>query len=196
MFQGRISGTPGKGPEHWAWLHELDSYFQSIEFKQGVKLTDPEKIAFAVTFFRGGAQAWFVGMDRQAKRPRTWTAFKRAVAGRFRNHTPALVRMKKLEQTGSVEGYVCKFEALVAETGPYVKEQDLYHAFLHGLKPDVCTKVYFALGGGDKSEFHCSEPGMLDRAVAEALRIDYEAGLEGEYPTRADKRYINRRKHG
>ena len=144
------------------WLFSLENALNArcIEVESA-------RIAAAIGGLQDLAQAWVRELSLHDKLPKTWSAFKEAVAKEFtrsNNQMTLRERLWSLQQTASVSELVAKFRTIMCQVKD-MSEADKILAFQHALKPQVRAAVKL-----------CA-PKDVHEAIEKALR--YEDAYDG-----------------
>jgi len=125
-----FDGTNPKG-----WVKKCARYFSLCQ------IGDEQKVDLAVLHFKGLAEIWFSSYIL-GRRHITWEEFIVDVCSRFRDDLGSKVveDFNKLQQMGTLEEYLARFEelkALLLVRNPTMPEAHFLESFIGGLKPAI-----------------------------------------------------------
>ena len=134
-------GGQGK-PYATQWLVELERWLRLAQIPESVR------VDATATRLKDAALTWINAEIRdasiQGRTPwATWSEFKTAFVQRFQPLTTEEVarnQLEKLTQTRGATAYCNRFMELRNDIGT-MNDQEAYHAFLRGLKPEIRTMV-------------------------------------------------------
>ncbi|XP_060178154.1 uncharacterized protein LOC132608099 [Lycium barbarum] len=137
-FSAKVEFPYFEGVDPCSWLRKCNRYFQYHN------ITDPQqKLESAVLHLNGKAESWFFSYHVSKGRV-SWSEFTEEICKRFEgseNSKLNLIReFKKIEQKGTVDEYLEKFEELktwVLIRNPSIPEEFFLEFFIEGLKDDI-----------------------------------------------------------
>ena len=154
QFNPKIEFPVFEGIDPRGWIKKCTRYFGLC------RIHEHQKVDLASLYLRGAAETWFVSYIR-GRRGVTWEEFVMDVCVRFRDNLDSKVveEFNRLQQTGTLDEYLAKFEelkALILIRNPNMPDTYLLESFIGGLKPAI------------KSLVRAFKPQTLDLAIEQA----------------------------
>ncbi|XP_019252808.1 PREDICTED: uncharacterized protein LOC109231614 [Nicotiana attenuata] len=136
--QSRVDIPYFEGVDPCAWLRKCERFFQHNN------ITDPQqKLEEAVIHLNGKAEPWYFSYHI-SKGVVRWSEFTTEICSRFEGASNRKLNLigefKKIEQTGTVDEYLEKFEELKAWVlirNPTIPEEFFLEFFIEGLKEEI-----------------------------------------------------------
>ena len=162
----KFSGNPDEDVDDWVF--RLERHFKKIG------LDDDEKIDFAVDYLRGSAMTAYRSMENWSLS--SWQNFKTTLLSMYQPQNLQIIlrmKLKKLQQTGSVQVYINDFNKLLYPI-KNMSEEDKIIMFIDGLREATKSRVSY------------DEPSTLGKAKELAIRFETYYGNEWKGNTSLD----------
>lgn len=115
----KFSGSAGPDFQTWWYLYEYLLAEQDVE-------EENQKVNAIILHLAGPALAWFVGLKRDGRLPRTLAELKRAMSRRF--DSSAALKMRESDLDGYIQGV-----DRIVEVAAGISEEDKKAIFIEGL---------------------------------------------------------------
>jgi len=135
QFNPKVNFPSFDGTDSKSWIKKCTSYFGLC------RILDNQKVDLASLHLKGSAEIWF-GSYIMGRKGVTWEEFIVDVCARFRDDLGSKVveEFNKLQQTGTLDDYLAKFEelkTLILVRTPNTPEVYFLESFIRGLKPAI-----------------------------------------------------------
>jgi hypothetical protein len=138
-----FDGGNNAGSRVDTWLFELENFFRMYP-----KLTDAEKIAFAVACLRDGAVIWWraIVQSHTAEEQKNWsyTQFEQAIRDQYQPVGAAIsarAALHHLKQNGSVNAYSAVFMRHLNAISHKMLKEDQMYLYKQGLQAQLAREV-------------------------------------------------------
>jgi len=138
-FNPKIEFPVFEGNDPRGWIKKCTRYFGLC------KVNEDQRVDLASLSLKGPAETWFASYI-MGRRGVTWEDFVVDVCNRFRDNIDSKVveDFNKLQQSGSLDEYLAKFEelkTLLLINNPAMPDMYLLESFVGGLKPAIKAMV-------------------------------------------------------